>query len=86
MTELDFKVTRLFKFNSNSPTKALCDVAINDEFLIKGFRVTQGKKDLFVGVPQEVGKDGRFYDIAFPLTAAIREKLSKVILEAYEGN
>lgn len=83
---LNFKVTRLYKFNGNGPTKAICDVAISDEFLVKGFRIVKGKNGLFVGVPQETGKDGKWHDNAFPLTAAVREELNKTVLAAYEGN
>ena len=83
---LDFKVTRLHKFNGQGPTKAVCDVAISDAFLVKGFRIVEGKNGLFVGVPQDVGKDGKWYDNAFPLTTAVREELNKAVLSAYEGS
>lgn len=83
---LGFKVTRLHKFNGQGPTKAMCDVVISDVFVVKGFSIVEGKNGLFVGVPQEIGKDGKWYDNAFPLTAAVREELNKVVLSAYEGS
>jgi len=81
---LDFKVTRLYKFDGGGPTKAICDVSIADEFLVKGFRIIQGKNGLFVGVPREPGKDGKWYNSAFPLTAKTRNALTEAILSAYE--
>lgn len=81
---LDFKVTRFYKFNGEGVTKAICDVVIADEFLVKGFRVIEGKNGLFVGVPREQSKDGKWYDRAFPLTASSRDILNKAVLSAYE--
>jgi stage V sporulation protein G len=83
---LDFKVIRLHKLNGNGMTKAMCDVALCEEFVVKGFRVVQGKRGLFVSMPQDPGKDGKWYDRAYPLSTTIREELDKVILSAYENN
>ncbi len=80
---LDFKVARLHRFNGEGATKAICDVSIADEFLVKGFRVVEGKKGLFVSAPREPGKDGKWYDNAFPLTAKTREALNEAVLSAY---
>ena len=80
---LDFKVTRLHKFNEGA-TKAICDVSISDEFLMKGFRIVDGKNGLFVGVPREKGKDGKWYNSVFPLTASAREALEQTVLTAYQ--
>jgi len=82
---VEFKVTRVHRFDGNGATKAVCDVAISDEFVVKGFRVVEGKKGLFVSVPQEPGKDGKWYDTAFPLNAQVRGTLSKAVLAAYAG-
>lgn len=81
---LDFKVTRLYRFDGTGAVKAVCDVSISDEFVVKGFRIVEGKKGLFVGVPQEPGKNGKWYNSAFPLTAEARQALNKAVLTAYE--
>ena len=83
---LDFKVTRLHKFDNDGATKAICDVSISDEFLVKGFRIIEGKNGLFVGVPGDKGKDGKWYNNVFPLTAEAREALKQVLLTAYESS
>ncbi len=84
--DLGFKVTRLYKFNGEGPIKAICDVSIADQFMVKGFRVVEGKNGLFVGVPREPGKDGKWYNSAFPLTPETRESLDQVVLSAYEDS
>ncbi|MBL7085124.1 MAG: septation protein SpoVG family protein [Candidatus Omnitrophica bacterium] len=81
---LDFKVARLHRFNGEGTTKAICDVAIAEEFLVKGFRVVEGKNGLFVSAPRESGKDGKWYNSAFPLTAQTREALNEAVLSAYK--
>jgi len=83
---LDFKVIRLHKFDGEGPTKAVCDVSICDEFLVKGFRIIEGKNGLFVGTPREQGKDGKWYSNVFPLTTSAKEALSQAVLSAYEDN
>ncbi|MCK4912485.1 MAG: SpoVG family protein [Candidatus Omnitrophica bacterium] len=83
---LDFKVIRIHKFDSKGATKAICDVAIANEFVIKGFRVIEGKNGLFVGAPQESGKDGKWYNRAFPITAQTREVLNKTVISTYMEN
>lgn len=83
---LDFKVTRIHKFDGKGTTKAICDVTIADEFVIKGFRIIEGKNGLFVGVPQESGKNGKWYNSAFPITAQTREALNAAVISTYMEN
>jgi stage V sporulation protein G len=83
--ELEFKVTRLHKFDGTGAVKAVCDVSISDQFMVKGFRIIEGKNGLFVGVPQEPGKNGKWYDNAFPLTREVRQALNKTVITAYHG-
>jgi stage V sporulation protein G len=83
--ELEFKVTRVFRFDGNGATKAMCDVSICDQFCVKGFRIIQGKNGLFVGMPSDPGKNGKWYDSAFPLTQEARAALNKAVLTAYEA-
>ena len=83
---LDFKVTRCYKLDGEGSLKAICDVAICNEFLVKGLRIINGKNGLFVGMPREQGKDGKWYDNILPLTVETRDSINKAVLSAYEGN
>lgn len=83
--ELEFKVARLHKFEGAGVIKAMCDLSVSDQLVVKGFKVIEGKNGLFVGVPQEKGKNGKWYDNAFPLTPEVREAINKVVLSAYQG-
>ena len=81
--ELEFKVARLHKFDGNSAIKAMCDISISDQLVVQGFKIIEGKNGLFVGVPQEKGKNGKWSASVFPLTPEVRETISKTVLFAY---
>jgi stage V sporulation protein G len=80
---LDLRVVRLHRFDGDSKTKAFVDVGIGD-FIVKGVRVVQGEKGLFLGMPREQGKDGKWYDSFFPATKEARDNLAVVVLAAYQ--
>jgi len=79
----DLKVVRLYRFDGDSKVKAFVDVGIGD-FIIKGLRVLQGKKGLFLAMPQEKAKDGKWYNSFYPVTEEARQNLSEVVLTAYQ--
>ena len=76
------KVVRLHRFAGDSKLKAFADVAIGD-FVVKGLKVMQGKQGLFLSMPQERAKDGKWYNCFFPATDEAKQNLSEVVLAAY---
>jgi stage V sporulation protein G len=84
MTELhEIQVVRLHRFDGDSKTKAFADISIG-HFVVKGLRVVEGKKGLFLAMPQEKAKDGKWYDTFFPATKEAREVLNDLVLNAYQ--
>ena len=82
-SELALKVVRLHRLDGeDSKLKAFVDVAIGD-FLVKGLKVVQGNKGLFLSLPQEKSKDGKYYPSFVPLTDEAKESLSETVLAAY---
>ncbi|MDD5595664.1 MAG: SpoVG family protein [Candidatus Omnitrophica bacterium] len=81
--ELDLKVIRLHRFEGDSKLKAFVDVAIGD-FIVKGLKVVQGQNGLFLSMPQEKGKDGKWYNAFYPATKEAKANLSSLVLEAYQ--
>lgn len=77
------EVVRLHRFAGESKLKAFVDVSIG-EYLVKGLRVVGGQKGLFLAMPQEKSKDGKWYDTFCPLTKEARQELSEVVLAAYQ--
>ena len=78
------EVLRLHRLSGDSSLKAFADVSFAGVFIVKGLKVVEGKRGLFVSMPARVGKDNKWYEIAHPLTKEFRESLSEVVLEAYE--
>lgn len=83
LLELDIK--RVTKVEGTSATRAYCDVAIGGAYAVKGIKVVNGKNGLFVSMPGEKGKNGQWYDTLVPLTKEARDRLAKVVLDAFEA-
>ena len=82
MAEGDLKVVRLHRFDTDSKTKAFVDISIGD-YIIKGLRIVNGQKGLFLAMPQEKSKDGKWYNSFYPVTKEARAALSDVVIGAY---
>jgi stage V sporulation protein G len=73
----------LYRLDNDSKTKAFADISIGD-FVIKGLRVVDGKKGLFLSMPREKSKDGKWYDTFYPATPEAKQLLSNTVLTAYQ--
>jgi len=83
--DLKLAVTRIHKLEGEGATKAFCDISILDSLVINGLRVVQGKDGLFVSMPREAGKDGKYYNTVIPLRREVKDDIEKLVLEAYGG-
>ncbi|HEX9780694.1 MAG TPA: septation protein SpoVG family protein [bacterium] len=81
----DLKVTQVRRLESDGAVKALCDVSVDGRLLIRGMRVVDGKKGLFVSMPRVQGRDSKWYDTVTALTDEIRHDLTRIVLEAYQA-
>lgn len=62
--------------------KAVAQITINNEFAIKGIKVYEGEKGLFVSMPsRKIGSE--YQDVVFPITAEARAQLNNAVLETY---
>ncbi len=79
------QVSRLHRLTRDSKLKAFADVSFADSFIVKGFKIFQGNNGLFVGMPSEMGKDGKWHNTAYSMTKEFKQLLNEIVLEAYEG-
>jgi stage V sporulation protein G len=79
------EVVRLHRLDSGGSIKAFADIQINNEFIIKGFRVVKGRDGLFIAMPCEVNRNGRFINTLEILTDELKAQIEEVILETYEA-
>jgi stage V sporulation protein G len=82
---IDIKVIKVNRLSQESRIKAFVDLGINDALLIKGIRIIQGKKGLFVSMPTEQGKNERWYERVRCLNEGVRSLIAQKVLEAYSA-
>ena len=76
---------RIFPYSGKKKTSlvAFANVTFDKAFVVRGFRIFEGKKGAFASCPSELVGD-EYKDTAFPITADFREKLMDAIVEAWE--
>jgi len=78
------EVARLYRVENDSSLKAFADVIVDEQVLIKGIRVVSAKDDsLFVSMPKQKGKEGRWYETVSLLSEEAKQEMSERVLEAY---
>jgi len=63
--------------------KALATITLDGAFVVHDLRVIQGDKGLFVAMPSRRGADGKFRDVAHPITQELRDTIEAAVLQAY---
>ena len=64
--------------------KAVVSITIDEEFVVHDIKVIEGEKGLFIAMPSRKSSDGEYRDIAHPINTQTRDKLQKLVLEAYD--
>jgi stage V sporulation protein G len=82
---LKFEVIRLHKLDNISATKALVDVSVEDSIIINGIRVVEGTNGLFISMPREETRDGKWYNVVVPLRREVKDEIERVVIEAYNS-
>ena len=84
MEESAISVSRIYRVESDSKLKAFIDLSLSG-IVVKGFSVVNGSKGLFVSMPRQQGKDGKWYNTVYPATKELKQQLSDLVLEAYKA-
>ena len=78
------EVARLYRTSNGSSLKAFVDIIVNQQVLIKGVRVIGNRDgDLFVKMPQQKGRNGKWYETVSLLDEESKQALQETVLEAY---
>lgn len=80
------KVLNMKQFSGSNNLKAFFDVETSDGITIKGFKVADGKKGLFVGVPSDQDKNdkSKYWDKVL-MSKELKQELTDLALEEYSG-
>ncbi len=63
--------------------KAVVSVTFDDEFVVHDIRIIEGQNGLFIAMPSRRTLDGKFKDIAHPISTQARAKIQETILNHY---
>lgn len=75
---------KIYPYSGKGSLVAFANVTFDRCFVVRGFRIFDGKKGLFMACPSEQISKDDYRDTAFPITAEFRETLNDAIVEAYE--
>lgn len=71
--------------NKISTLKAFAQVILNDQFIVLGIRIIQGKNGMFIQFPHEYNKAAsKGYDICYLITAELRSYMTDKVLDQYK--
>ncbi|MBD3160780.1 MAG: septation regulator SpoVG [Candidatus Eisenbacteria bacterium] len=79
MTITEIRVT----LRNDNKLKAFVSITLDNCFVIRGLKIIQGNKGLFVAMPSRKKADGTFQDLAHPINATTRAVMEEEILERY---
>ncbi len=84
MPAIDVEVLHVKKLSGDGKLKAFADVKIASQLVVRGFGVIQGPHGIFVSMPKQAAKDGRWFETVTPLNKSFKEEIQNKVLEAYD--
>jgi stage V sporulation protein G len=63
--------------------KAFATITIDDDFVVRGLKIIEGRSGVFVAMPARKLADGTWQDIAHPINVQTREQLERAVLSVY---
>ncbi len=64
--------------------KAFASITLDNCFVIRGLKIIEGAKGVFVAMPSRKRPDGTYQDVAHPINNQTRDWMEAQIVEAYE--
>lgn len=74
---------RLHKTEGQEPVKAFASIVLDGQFAVGRIRIVEGSQGLFIAMPSTKGKDGKWHDIAFPITGKLRSEIEATVLDKF---
>lgn len=64
--------------------KAFASITLDNCFVIRGLKIIEGAKGVFVAMPSRKRPDGTYQDVAHPINNETRDWMEQRIIESYE--
>ncbi len=74
---------KIRKVEDAGKMKAIASIIIDECFAIHGIRIIEGDNGLFTAMPSRKTNDGKYHDIAHPVTQECRSMIEEAIIKAY---
>ena len=81
------KITEIRVFPQANKDNKLCafaNITFDNCFVVRGLKVLEGSKGLFVVMPSRKVKGDDYRDVAHPVTAEFKDYIQQEVLKAYE--
>ena len=81
------KITEIRVFPQANKDNKLCafaNITFDNCFVVRGLKVLEGSKGLFVVMPSRKVKGDDYRDVAHPITAEFKDYIQQEVLKAYE--
>ena len=75
---------RIHSIQFDGPCRATASLNINGCFAVRGVKVMESSKGLFVSMPSYKAGNGEYKDICFPCTKEAKAEFDKAVLGAYQ--
>ncbi len=76
---------RIRKMDKEGNLKAIATITLDNEFAIHDIKVIEGENGLFIAMPSRKTPEGKYRDIAHPISHEAREAVQKAVLDEYEN-
>lgn len=80
---MDWKIYRFNEYNNNSKLVAFVDLMVDDKLVIKGWRLINGTKGLFLANPSERDKNDKNWDIVFFNVPLDKAEVENMVIDYY---
>lgn len=64
--------------------RGYASIVLDDCFLVNDIKIIAGPQGCFISMPSRKRKDGKFRDIAHPITKAMRERIENRVFDEFE--
>jgi stage V sporulation protein G len=81
-TTITAEVRKLF--NDGGKAKAILTVNIGGDFVVRGVRLVDGAKGMFISMPSRKVAEGEYQSVCFPITEDLHDQIFNAVLNAYE--
>ena len=79
------KITEIrVSLRDDNKLKAFASITLDDCFVIRGLKIIEGAKGVFVAMPSRKRPDGTYQDVAHPINNETRDWMENLIVKAYE--